>query len=406
MNNNKFITFNQYFFIFSLLSITGFEYFYRIGAYLIVLTTPYVLFVFIIKKCFLSKKFITLFIISIFISILQITLSISSLTNLITPIVLLNSYLIAEIVKDRFIEIYNKTMHPFVILSVAFFLLTYNDSFLYFIHNSISPLFTPIRYNSENVENWLIPHNIIIYNFKNFTSELNRNSGPFWEPGMYAFFLNISLFFVYFGYYKINAKLKYIYIIALLTTFSTTAYIGFLFTLTSNLIIFSKSKYRYLHLLIIIIFSIFIFQFDFIGDKISNQIGESTSNRENRFGAMLTHIEIISNYPILGIGVADFNQIFELYKVESLANGVTLVFLCFGLIFGLIYYYLIFNSCNKLLKTTTTKSTLLFLLLIILSFSQDITIRYFYFFIISIGLTTKINSNHEQYLFHRRILSR
>ena len=56
-----------------------------------------------------------------------------------------------------------------------------------------------------------------------------RNSGPFWEPGIFQIYIIIALYFALFFFRNQNGKFPYwhvaVYIITLITTFSTTGYI-------------------------------------------------------------------------------------------------------------------------------------------------------------------------------------
>jgi hypothetical protein len=126
-------------------------------------------------------------------------------------------------------------------------------------------------------------------------------------------------------------------------------------------------------------------------EKILDQINVANKNGESRFGAMLVHLKLINDFPITGVGDGISRYVANYTNASSTANGLTLVFAKYGIPFGLLYFVLLLISCINIINYYLLKKNILlgycfFILLLLLAFSQDITVRPFYFFLIIWGL--------------------
>ena len=142
--------------------------------------------------------------------------------------------------------------------------------------------------------------NIIIYNFyEQWYSQLigfRRNCGPFWEPGMFAVYLNLALF-INVALLDNKRSVNIILGIALFTTFSTGGYVTFLFVLLLFLSLSSNNKSNVLNkgLLLgaIIAIAWYMSGLEYVADKLENQmISAEVGSDASRFGAILTHLKI------------------------------------------------------------------------------------------------------------------
>ncbi|MCO5935982.1 hypothetical protein NAF17_10570 [Mucilaginibacter sp. RB4R14] len=376
------------FLILAIMALTGFEFFYRAQNYLLV---P----VFVISGIFFTKRgyrisegLLVILIPFLILSLIQTILGYNK--NILTSISLLLAFLtygfISKVVGDKFIHVYIKLVLIFSIVSLIFFPLTYVEPFMAIISTKIAPMFKSLNDNNNDLAIGEENRNIIIYNFKNYASLYNRNSGPFWEPGMFAVFINVALFFnIVISKKLINIR-NIILITTIVTTFSTTGYIALIFIFLVYSIFYSNSKLSLLYVLAIVIASIYIANLDILKTKILNQYSDKTGT--SRFGATLIHYQVISEYPFTGVGDGASRYIADLTDAESTANGLTFVFVKYGVIYGLLYYMVLCRSCIYIMGAYSNRKIIgysLFVLLLILAFSQDITVRHFYFFIIIWG---------------------
>ncbi|MEG2599729.1 MAG: hypothetical protein RSA66_09685 [Muribaculaceae bacterium] len=237
--------------------------------------------------------------------------------------------------------------------------------------------------------------NFMIYNFQvnplQITSML-KNCGPFWEPGMFAVMLNLALFLNIFVL-KNTGRNNIILIVAIITTFSTAGYIilSFIFIAHS---FYSKSKWSFIITLAISVgFIYFTWNLDFMWNKFYNDFESASTNDLTRFGAFYKHIKILKENLFLGgnlSGVTIDNE------TGILANGISNIFIAWGIIGGTLYYIFMFLSCKKQLSNNQMDDSLYivyFILLILLAFSQTVTTSLLYYVILMLGLTKQSNKN-------------
>ncbi|MBN2486437.1 MAG: O-antigen ligase family protein, partial [Bacteroidales bacterium] len=238
------------------------------------------------------------------------------------------------------------------------------------------------------------PH-IIIFKFIN-PSEISfpptRNPGPFWEAGAFAGFLVIAIVFNCFisGSLFRNKENK-IFIIALLTTMSTTGYIAF-FIFSLAWIIYKENSDKKLFILpvafvvVVILFS----RLEFLQDKITTQISnvdpdDFTTQKRSRFVSALVDLEDIRKNPLLGKGKNKFTRFEGYYEDEVLShrnNSFTGYAQKFGLIAWFIYFFFTFKSFIKMsyfYKIPKNIGVASFLVLCVLSFSQDFLYKPFFY---------------------------
>jgi hypothetical protein len=186
-------------------------------------------------------------------------------------------------------------------------------------------------------------------NFLFFTYDklhVYRNSGFAWEPGAYGCFLVVALFF-----YLINNNLKIdknaiILIIALFTTVSTTAIMGFAF-LVFLIYRARGGKWNYGIISFIIIFALSFFYLPFLGDKIKETYENDVKVLDdweaidwdldyyylyggefplNRFASAIFLHRHFENQLIFGVSNAYVNLKSKIYGVEisrfNLSNGI------------------------------------------------------------------------------------
>lgn len=254
------------------------------------------------------------------------------------------------------------------------------------------------RFPSIGVENAIQEGggiNFVIYNFQQVSefAAFFRNCGPFWEPGMFAVFLDLALFvniFILHGKRFVN----FILIVALLTTMSTGGYVCGLFILFAYAMLERRNVFiSLLSIILFVIFTYYFFETDFLGDKLLYQMTNATLGDDtSRFGALKTHFKMFIDNPLWGYyGIKG-------YVVDDrsvLASGLLIPLSSRGFFVGGLYYYLLYKaSVNYSLYYSQSKRTgvFLFVFILLLSISQTILLTSCIYVFIYAGLLLKQNS--------------
>lgn len=393
----------SYFFVLSILAFTGFEFFHR-ASFLLIPIILYALIIFLKERFSFNSNLMVVLIVS-FLTLLQTLFGFNQniVIFFLTFIFFLGYFLLSRITKYDFAKVYENLIFIISLISLCFFFVTYNEKLLDFFVNNVAIYFRPLNLDltDTNLSSYEST-NILIYNFMDFAYSYNRNSGPFWEPGMFAVFLNIALFFNLIKFKKLFSFKNIVFIITIITTFSTTGYLSMFFIFISYNIFYSSSKLRFLYISILLVSSFFLLELDFMQSKIESQISSANKDGASRFGAILIHLQIISDYPFIGVGEGVSKYMSKYTDADSTSNGISLVFVKYGIPFGIFYYVLLLKSCKNIVRYLTESSNnylgyCLFILLLILAFSQDITVRHFYLFLIFWGLSFSLDFNRNNY---------
>jgi hypothetical protein len=197
-----------------------------------------------------------------------------------------------------------------------------------------------------------------------------QNAGCMWEPGAYGAILNISLLFLTipnFNFY--NRKMFIFFILAILTTFSTDAYLGLaviLFYVNFKIKNIYKKVFNFI-LVIPLLLTIF-FNTEFLSQKIAKQFKEIDIQlyKANKYDKMLVSrfttiaidFPVFLKRPILGYGI-DLKEVngTYLYKeydedIDRTYGGFNML-LYFGIIGFLFYFGLLFNQFLKISSSLT-----------------------------------------------------
>lgn len=320
-------------------------------------------------------------------SIQFITFNTFILNSLLSLLIVFSvGYAVNLILKERFVETYISLVYFFSIISLVFYLAgLLFPAFFSTLGNaadnlSIDPFWTK---------------NLLFFNFIDkdaiiFGLEVRRNPGFLYEPGMFACILLPALSFNTVALNSLANKKNFVFIIALVTTFSTAAYLALISFIVIYFIIYERFTLTGLSIatLVLVFFSVYLWQTEFIRGKINEQIDialtASDSQRyRGRIGSALVDLEQIAQYPIQGRGRSQatrFNS--DLLRINPnyshRTNGIFDLIAEMGIPFFLLYMYLLFNSINKFcLKQKRSKyAWMLFLIpYLIVSFSQTILLR-------------------------------
>lgn len=222
--------------------------------------------------------------------------------------------------------------------------------------------------------------------------ELYRNQGYCWEAGRFASLTVLGLTFYIIknsGVPKFLDRRMWVYIIAILSTFSTTGYIAMLIVFSVS-IIFAGKKNLFSRILIggmLIVAVVYLQNADFIGEKITEQLDSSSFKSEGatynaetgvitveRFeGVYLDWLNFV-DAPVMGYGLTDMWSYTQrnINKELITSNGITKPFAQYGFILALMYFiYFIRGSRRITAAHGNAPKLLLFVALILISFSYD-----------------------------------
>lgn len=223
-------------------------------------------------------------------------------------------------------------------------------------------------------------------------SGIIRNAGCSWEPGRFAIMISLAIFCNLCQYgvkFKRNKNIWWL-LIALFTTQSTTGY----FSVIVLYIVFLLNKLNIKNILFLLFvvapITYGFMQLDFMGDKISSRLSNAkdlsrleesfvwNTNKYaegeyigslDRFDAMSFEWLNLLNDPILGYGRNIDHSYFRTNISTNyvLANGLVKVLSSFGLILGVIFFYILFISSIKIAKDSVVKRKMALLLILCLS---------------------------------------
>jgi len=347
----------DYILVFLLISISGNPFFS--GTNILSIIFLFTLYIFIKRKKKIEEKFLIfisiLFIITVFQTVIFSFFSLITIIGLFMRIFI--AYMVVKIVTNKFIDNYIKIMYLLSLFSL----------FFYIISNLNLNLLIPFSINVSGEES-LYPRYSIFGIFTYITPFIDRNSGPFWEPGAFAGYLIIAFIFNYFSSLSKKNKINKILLITIISTFSTTVYLAifsFFF-----LIYFKNIKNFFLKIFsVMFILSIgyyAYFNFDFLGKKIENQysiieknINPYLQNTDTqRFLNILRDIKDFEEHEIIGRGTNPITR----YSFDSHNQirtvGITDILVKFGIIFFILMLYYLYTSICSYLKYQKKKENL------------------------------------------------
>lgn len=224
---------------------------------------------------------------------------------------------------------------------------------------------------------------------------LNRNNGFMWEPGAFAMIIIWAIVFnLTSNETKLNKKF-WVYLIALLTTFSTAGYLALVFVLNGIYI----KKLRFINILMLgvstLLFVFYVYRLEFISAKIDryfdeyeennlnyNQLVENETNqlKVNRFQGAQQSLLRAFQYP-LGRGVVsetDFKE-FTIYGTNGLGSLLEM----WGVVGFIFLMVMLWNYLKVIQKHGLGKITriLFFIALLIVFFSNPIQKNMFVYLI-------------------------
>ncbi|MHC1738572.1 MAG: hypothetical protein AB9882_11245 [Ignavibacteriaceae bacterium] len=389
------IHFTDYLVMFILISMSGIQYFHSFNQYLVIFFLI-VLTVFIkeVKSFHIDAiKIVFLFTLLDFIQGMVGYFSIA--TFIATPLRLILAYMVVAVLKQKFITTYVSMIYIMTLFSLFIYFLHFIPNTIDFIINEITPIFIPFFDTSHLAINQQIHPNIILYTFnESCLVPPYRNSGPFWEPGAFSIFLMIGLILNTLKNKKLLEKRNVVFIIAIITTLSTSGIIA-LFIFLQGYYLSNKNRKLLNWLIIIILFFVFeyvYFNYEFMSKKVESNIETSEFNTGSRFGSALADIYILQKNPWLGYGRRQESKFGEggRWTIDiHRNNGVTGLFVQMGLIMGLFYLFKFYKSLFIISKYYDYVGLFpgIFLSILVLGFSQTIFFKLLFIAILFLSIT-------------------
>ncbi|SHJ71397.1 hypothetical protein SAMN04488007_1186 [Maribacter aquivivus] len=291
----------------------------------------------------------------------------------------LTSYLFCLILKEKTLYYLVKVISHLALISIVFYVIQFyqNGAIVKAIGNTFESL--TVNDESSRYTNFLI--------FTYDTIHYYRNSGFCWEPGAFGSFLTLALLFNFLmNDFKLN-KEAFIITLAILTTVSTTAYLGVFLLFFLRYRVLNKGS-KVAIIAFAIIFALAIPNVPFLGDKIVEIYDQDIKDLKrieqlstyyddvqrqiplNRFASAIFLYEQFDWKLFLGVS----NQYDEYYIHEyniNISNGIMDFITKFGVVglFVLLYRY---GAVCKVYLRKTEYVIYSILILIILSFGEPI----------------------------------
>jgi len=259
-------------------------------------------------------------------------------------------FLVHRVSFDIFVKCYDSIMTVIASVSLIGFIISYTNNQLLSVFPQVSNILNYKYYNA------------FIYVSPVYFSQIPRNHGFSSEPGVFQCLLVIALIFSLKDETQKGLYKKLLYIVTIVTTFSTTGYICVLLWLVIYFIRREETNKTKLWFMVLIALAgsyllVFTDLFSFTLDNSSYSVFGKLSKRNStttlaRIASVLTNLEICFKYPLFGAGIertADlFRQLsYEQFGVEAEANTNTVLFqfATQGLLYGILWVIPFFKVC-------------------------------------------------------------
>jgi len=316
------------------------------------------LFLLIFHNFSLNKKIIKIIGVYFILIIINVFLFNKNFTSAFIKFIYEVVYLI--ILPFIFIRIINKDFPKYYINILYFFSII---SLLFWTFSNIFPTFYDftrelpyiLKTDPVDISNPLAgnPEQFILYTFEQSkVGGLIRNPGSFHEPGAFSVFLIVGIIFNYILNVKLFNKKGIVFIITLLTTFSSAGYIALFIIILLTLFYNSKIKRFYKVLIFIfssVLFSYLFFNLDFLSNKLEHQyeiqkdlkLDKPTSGR---LFAARKAINLLKKYPLTGKNLLVKDSYENLRSEDSIVYGLLNTLTKFGIPITFLLLYLSYTS--------------------------------------------------------------
>jgi len=265
---------------------------------------------------------------------------------------LMFAYFTVKVVGKNFIPVYVKILHVTALISLVFYVLTFSPGITSFIIKNIAPIFKPL-FSLPPALRYAYSPNIIVYNYNYEHVAMFRNVGPFWESGAFGVFLVVALMFSMIRDKNLFSKTNLVFLLAIVTTFSTATYLALFFFLLGYYLIRNDVKYKFIYIMLAGFISVYgFFSFSFMQEKIEQNIASSDETTKSRFGSAKADLKVFSMSPVFGLGRTEENKIMVSRKLNIMQhrnNGITGLLASYGIVIFVIYFASYYNSIKKYL---------------------------------------------------------
>jgi hypothetical protein len=276
----------------------------------------------------------------------------SIMTLIGTVLRMLSGLFYLKVEGKEFVPKYVQTMRFICIISMI----------AYLLFNIIPGLYHYLAQNSfENLGEWSSTSTIFIYQFSPINL-ITRNIGPFWEPGVFGIFINISLFFrIFVLREKLNRSL--FEILSVITTFSTTNYLILFVLLTCYYAFYSEHKIKLVYLVSLVTLSVFVFfNSAFLSDKVITQFEEAkiieSVNSEPRFVSIIRDYDDLQKTWVTGTGFYLPNRFYYSPWRKYSNCGFTDILVKLGILGSLLYFILLYRGTTKIFEYANNGSVI------------------------------------------------
>ena len=226
---------------------------------------------------------------------------------------------------------------------------------------------------------------LILYEFNTtFTGDFGqkvRNCGPFWEAGAFGGYLIIALLFNTVRQRNFVNRTNMIFLLAVLTTQSTTTYLALFLLLLFIYLIFQKISIniKILIVTVLVVGSLVAYtSLDILQAKIQMEAGNLDDDLEkggdSRMASAILDFQDFLGYPITGRGMWDETRIDKKFKTFMRNNGLTNLLARWGGIVFFIFFYCYYRGFKEYCRIYGAKSYMPIVMLIIIwviSISED-----------------------------------
>lgn len=286
-------------------------------------------------------------------------------------------YFVVATLKEKFAHYYVNLLYVIAIISLFFFALLVISPGLASTFNAISlkPFFAAGERGT-----------LILYHLNlEPVNGLFRNCGPFWEPAAYTCYLVVGLMFNLALTNSLSNKRSILFIITIITTFSTTAYVTLAILIFSYFLINQKAIVKIAIVPVMLAgFYFAFFQLDFLSDKIQEEIEMGDVNERiravnitvghSRLSSAIADFEDFKQYPVIGRGLYDLN-FYDPTDLLPRHNGLTRHVAQLGIIGSFIYFISLYLSLKRLVQFSDLRNFLglvFFFIILLLSISEVI----------------------------------
>lgn len=290
---------------------------------------------------------------------------------------ILTAYFAIKLLGEYFISYFLRVMVFLTIVSLIIFIPIFiKPDFLNTLID-LTPSFLSYQYELWGFQ--VDRKTMVIYNLLQEENRV-RNNGPFWEPGAFGGYLVIAYILNVIKEKKLLGKVNVLFIIAILSTQSTTAYLA-LFAFIVCYIFFEDYSYAVKSLIIVFGVAGYVaFQtIPFLGDKIKEENKGAKDAIEEvggdtRMASAILDWDDIKSYPFAGRGLWPETRVDKKFEYVIRNNGFTNFIATWGILFFFFYfywYYKGFSEFCRIYEGGRYIPVVILLIIWLLSFSEN-----------------------------------